>query len=363
MKETMKIFGFACLGFLLTFLVLEAVFHLLPVETGRGRAPMVRFGPTTGASPGREFSFARDWKFTQLNRGKINSDGFIGEQDYPKTGAGEVIAVIGDSFVEAVMIPSVDTLHATIGDHLSQVASDKVVGLGLSDAELATFHHFFERATEIWDLDFAVFVIGEGDLADAFEKYPGRDSYVINGDSVELDPAETRKVPGGLVGRIAKRLRLGRYFGAQLLLTPSRIMSIIRQTELNRGWLSSLFVMQEEEIGDQIAVDKHKKVIEHFVAEIAKLKEQEGCGVLFVVHRALEDPFALKPKYDLGPLTQELVVAARNRRLPVLDIYPVLHRLSVEKGMRPRWLDDGHWTGEAYRAVGRRIAKEVNVLR
>ena len=168
MKEAMKIFGIAGLGFCLTPLLLEAVFHLLPVETGMGREPMARFGPTTGASPGRAFSFARDWKFTQLNRGMINSDGFIGERDYPKTGAGEVVAVIGDSFVEAVMTPSADTLHAVIGDHLTRGASGKVVGLGLSDAELATFQHFFERATEIWDLDFVVFVIGEGDLADAF---------------------------------------------------------------------------------------------------------------------------------------------------------------------------------------------------
>lgn len=324
---------------------------------------MVRFGPTTGASPGRKFSFARDWKFTQLSHGVINSDGFIGDYDYPPTETEGVIAIIGDSFVEAVMIPPDDTLHAVVQDHLLDVASDKVVGLGLSDAELATFQHFFQRAIVIWGVDFVVFVIGEGDLAAALKRYGGRDSYIFDGGEIKLNPAGPRRVAGGVAGRIAKQLNLGRYFGGQLSLTPSRVISTIKQTELNRGWLQSLLAI-EESPGEEPRIEGvHGKVIEHFVTEIVRGKEQEGCGVLFVVHRVLEDPFAIAPKYALGPLTQELVTCARMRGLPVLDIYPVLHDLSSKKGARPRWLDDGHWTQEAYRAVGKRIADEIKSLR
>src|SRR5262249_3586674 len=84
---------------------------------------------------GREFLFSRDWNFSIVNRGRINNDGFVNDNDYRSDDPRPLIAVIGDSYVEAAMVPTGDTFYRRLADRLPPPAPAH--GLGASGESLS----------------------------------------------------------------------------------------------------------------------------------------------------------------------------------------------------------------------------------
>ena len=70
------------LSLLVCLLAVEIVLRFLPVATGLWTLPVNEAQPVFRFSPNRDFLFSRDWNFSLVNRGRINNDGFVNDQDY-----------------------------------------------------------------------------------------------------------------------------------------------------------------------------------------------------------------------------------------------------------------------------------------
>src|SRR3954471_23192554 len=83
-------------------LAAEIVMRFLPVSTGLRSMPVNAADPVLHFTPDRPFMNSLGWDFHNVVRGRVNNAGFVNDQDYVRDGA-PVIAVIGDSFIEAQM--------------------------------------------------------------------------------------------------------------------------------------------------------------------------------------------------------------------------------------------------------------------
>lgn len=92
--------------------------RFLPVHTGVRLAPVTARDPVVHLMPGEPFTFSTGWRFENVNRGHINNAGFVNDQDYRKEGARPLLAVIGDSYIEARMIPYPETLQGRVANAL-----------------------------------------------------------------------------------------------------------------------------------------------------------------------------------------------------------------------------------------------------
>jgi hypothetical protein len=84
----------------------EIVLRFLPVATGMWAMPVNAENPIFRFTPDREFLFSRDWNFSLINRGRINNDGFVNDENYAENDPRPLLAVVGDSYVEAAMVPN-----------------------------------------------------------------------------------------------------------------------------------------------------------------------------------------------------------------------------------------------------------------
>ena len=92
-------------GLLLTpFLLVEAVFRFLPVaylppiEPVNDKAPMAHFQPNV------EYRWSRDWNFSVVTQKRSNNYGYIYAADYDPQARTPLLALIGDSLVEAQQV-------------------------------------------------------------------------------------------------------------------------------------------------------------------------------------------------------------------------------------------------------------------
>jgi len=94
--------------------VLEAALRFFPVTSGLNALPVSKDSPVFRFSPNRDFVFSRDWSFNMINRGHVNNDGWVNNQDYRVSDYPPLVAVIGDSQVEAEMMPYSQTFHGLL---------------------------------------------------------------------------------------------------------------------------------------------------------------------------------------------------------------------------------------------------------
>ena len=98
----------------LCLVLLEAMLRFFPVGSGLQTLPVSRDSPVLRFSPNRDFVFSRGWDFKMINHGHVNNDGWVNNQDYRVSEYPPLVAVIGDSFVEAQMLPYAQTFHGLL---------------------------------------------------------------------------------------------------------------------------------------------------------------------------------------------------------------------------------------------------------
>src|SRR5262245_62679314 len=125
------------MGVLACLLVAEIALRFLPVATGFWAEPVNATQPVFRFSPNREFLFSRDWNFSLVNRGRVNNDGFINDEDYVESDPRPLLAVIGDSYVEAAMVPNEQTFYRRLANTLK--GRGRVYSVGASGAPLSQY--------------------------------------------------------------------------------------------------------------------------------------------------------------------------------------------------------------------------------
>lgn len=123
-------------GFALVLALAELVFRFLPVMSAMRPDPVTESSPVYRYRPDQSFVFSRDWNLDMVNRGRVNNAGFINDQDYRPTGQ-PLLAIIGDSFIEAFMVPYENTVQGRLARALGSRA--RVYSFAASGAPLSQY--------------------------------------------------------------------------------------------------------------------------------------------------------------------------------------------------------------------------------
>ena len=131
----------ACLasltGLALVLALAEIVLRFLPVMSAMRPGPVTATSPIYHYSPDRPFVFSRDWDLAMVNRGRVNNAGFVNDQDYRRDDRQPLLAIVGDSFIEAFMVPYADTVQGRLARALESRA--RVYSFAASGAPLSQY--------------------------------------------------------------------------------------------------------------------------------------------------------------------------------------------------------------------------------
>ena len=109
--------------------------RFLPVASSLGTLAVTPQSPVFRFTPNRDFVYSRDWDFVLANRGHVNNAGFVNDQDYRKDDPLPLLAVVGNSMIEASMVPYPDTVQGRLAkafDGKARVYSFAAAGAPLS---------------------------------------------------------------------------------------------------------------------------------------------------------------------------------------------------------------------------------------
>lgn len=198
-------------GLLVPLGCLEALLWTLPVYNPPVRLAVNEENPVLRFEPGREFLWSRGWDFSMVNAGRTNNYGFVSDFDYHPHAEGPLLAVIGDSYVEAAMVPFGQTCAGRLAWNLAGTA--RVYPFGVSGSPLSQYLAFAAYARDTFRPDGLAVVIIDNDYDESLlERRPVHGfHYFVEGGGGHLQ-LERVDFERDLPQRLIRASALARYF-------------------------------------------------------------------------------------------------------------------------------------------------------
>jgi hypothetical protein len=217
-------FGLLTVGITIGSLLLaaEVTLRFLPVASGMRTLPVTPEKSVFHFTPNRDFLYSRDWDMVLSNRGRVNNAGFVNDQDYQTEDNLPLIAVIGDSMIEAPMVPFWEALSGRLAAALSGKA--RVYSFAASGAPLSQYLIWARHAVREYGARALIINVVGNDYDESHARYKrsvGFWCYVPDGSGqlhlrlLEYHPGRLRDLV--LASALARYVVFNLQFGARWL--------------------------------------------------------------------------------------------------------------------------------------------------
>lgn len=310
----------------------EVVLRLLPVYSAfDGYAPdsVYRF------APGKVYTYSRGWRFQDARRIHTNRQGWVSPVDYDSTDRSPLMAIVGDSYVEALMVP----FDSSIGGRLGRL--ERTYTFGVSGAPLSQYLVEARAAKRYYPSMLAVVVVGN-DFDESVSRYrvTGRPFFVFDDDRDSLR-TPTVEAPS----RIRVLLRhsaLARYFMLNVQLAP-RIAALRSPRQFAGNTASDT---------NSARVRASQRAIRLFLERLPTASGLLPDQIVFLLDGIRPITDAPPPVSYFSLMRRAFTDSARARGFEVVDLMPAFIARRSEGPFE--FVDDGHWN-----AAGHRIASDA----
>lgn len=331
----------------ITLVLVEVALRLLPVSDLAGSKPVNAQNPIFRFQENRDFVYSKGWNFSIINRLHVNNDGFVNNSDYLREDPRPLLAVVGDSYIEARQVPFPETLQGRLSDTVG--SEGRVYSFAASGAPLSQYLVWAKYAQTTYQPQAMVFVVVGNDFDESLLEYgkrPGMHFFKEASDSslqlVRVD------YPNSLMRRLAGSSALSRYLYINLQLTGlANNLDHWLQAGDNKG---AKFIGNTAMDDSPERLDDSKRAVNAFFQELPAATDLPAGRILFVldgIRAAIYDPTTLvasEASY-VGQMRRFFIDAAQSRGYEVIDLQPRFSAAYQRDQMKFEFPIDAHWNG------------------
>lgn len=211
-KITNKVFSYLLYLFVSVLVMLEVIFRILPTSDSFELKKVNIDNPIMHFKENRDVTKQIGFKFKHVNVKHINNYGYASDKIFQKKESQNkpVIAVIGDSYVEAMQVKNQDTFHAILDRGL---LSHDVYPIGISGSPLSQYIAFSRYAAEQFSPRLYIFLIIGNDFDESFKKVKNAPGFHYFNETDQLTLVEYNP---SIIKRIARKSAFVRYLHLDL---------------------------------------------------------------------------------------------------------------------------------------------------
>lgn len=328
------------LGVMATALVLEVFLQCMPVVSGLRMEDSSVAVPFNRYLPRQHYVYSHGWAMANAQRGVTNLQGYANSADFQD---GAAVLVVGDSFIESLMLNYEDTVQGNLEKALGgKVYAAASSGNGLADAlEMVRYHQPRLHPHNV------VLFVDSGDLSDMLAPAQrGHNNFVVtaNGVTVVHNPYVESKVK-----RLVSYSALARYVYYNLKLSDW-IMSKVRRSATTAA------AATDPDTARVAAMD-------YYLTQLREVGGGAATRFIFLVdgdRKALYGPGTVKSMWQ-GDDREFFMAHVRKHGYAVIDMQPVFAQHWALRRERMDFLPmDGHWNKVAHRLAAQQILPLLN---
>lgn len=320
--------------------------------------------PVSRFEPLQQFTWSQGWSFDIVNRVRVNNYGFVSDWDYDAKTATPLLAVLGDSFVEALMVPYEKTCAGRLADHLQP--RRRVYSFGMSGAPLSEYLAYARWAQDEFRPSGMVFVVVVNDFHESWLKYSWSRlpfSYFDEDEAGSVHLVNGFHYRRSWWRRLMVRSRLIRYMYYNVdLATTYQTWSWRRAPDPSPVTAAEL-MNDPADARPELQADS-RRAIDHFFDLLPEMAGLAPAQIAFVVdgpRAALYSEGAMERIRDSHWTTsrQYFMTIAESLGYEVLDLLPVFTDHWKENRARFDWPKNGHWNALGHSLCAEAVAKSA----
>lgn len=212
---------------IVVFILLEIIFRVVPVSDSLKVKPVNMENPIRRFEENRDITKQIGFNFSHVNKKHINNYGYLTNRDFSSKTVNKrpVIAVVGDSYVEALQVKNSETFHAKLDDKFRNF---DVYPIGMSGSPLSQYLAFARYAQNEFDPDVFVFLIIANDFDESFYKTRKKSGFHYFDAQGSLERIDYR--PSG-IKQLARKSAFLRYLHLDLKISV-QISRMLHQANL-----------------------------------------------------------------------------------------------------------------------------------
>jgi len=260
-----------------TLAMLEIVLRFVPVAWAPPVQPTTADDPIQRYAPNTSFTWSLGWNFNVVNQGRINAQGYVADFDYDTTATTPLVAIVGDSFIEALQIPFdktlVGRLQAALGNR------GRAYAFAQSGSPLSQYVAYVQHASTTYHPQKIVVAVVGNDFDESIYAHRKRDGmYHLYPPSdgnfdFKLSPPAKPSLVERILRHSALAIYLARNVGIANVLDRFRFATPQMgqtATAADSGPASDLYVGQTLAAGDYARITEGKQVIAWFLKSLPR---------------------------------------------------------------------------------------------
>lgn len=341
-----------------TLLAAEVVLRFLPVNTGLRAQIVDAANPVFRFEPNRTATWSEEWNFEIVNHVHVNNDGFVNDRDYDSGAFTPLLAIVGDSYIEAGMVPFKETvagrLQTALGDK-ARVYTFAASGAGLTqylvwaDYARARYHpQAYVISVIANDFDESLWHRGQSPGFHHFERMPDGSATIRR---VDYRPSIWR--------RALRHSALAMYLITNLKVQNALHFSVQTLGAKDRRWSSNIPYESSE-----VAFADYRWAVDRFFEALPAatgVTAEHIVLTLDAVRPDLYDPAQARNAEHgtWGVMRTYVMERARALGVGVVDVQPIFLESYARDHQRFEFRHDGHWNGFAHGLVADAIERTL----
>jgi hypothetical protein len=346
------------LGLLVLFALMEIVFRFMPLRESAGMLTVDDRNYVPRFEPNREHTFSRNWNFSMVTQKKTNQAGFFSNFEYQAQGKLPLVAVIGDSYVEALQVPNADSFPGILGTRGE--GKSRVYAYGASGSPLSTYLKYAQWVGEGYDAKHFIFSIVANDFDESFLEYRSRSrraSLTFFPESIESPgladlvtvPYYPEKTKRSFLTKTFRQSAVARYLLYNCEVDPRRIAFNIQPN------------VQTQSKPDSDRLDLGYRSIDHFIRLLPEATGVPPRNILLVLdaeRHLIYDSDSDKSHPSFYALMKEkLIETAANAQIDWINLSEAFGTHYKANHMKFEFPTDGHWNKLGHSIVADAIMK------
>jgi hypothetical protein len=308
--------------------------------------------------------FSRDWNFSIVNRGRLNAQGYVNDHDYDRNDPVPLLALVGDSMIEALMVPFNDTVQGRLARELE--GRLRVYSFAFSGAPLSQYLAWAKHAVETYHASALAIFVMSNDFDESIDRFAGKPGFYQyakdDGDSwiwIRHDYAPSAWLDLVNTSSLLQYL----YRNVRITTTGPSLRNVIA-IAFGRGSdkAESAKKVRNRAAGtaDQEKLLQSQQIVDRFLHDLVVLTRLPPSRILFVIDGQMGRVYRGLPRdngKDYGAkMLSYFIVTARAQGFEVVDMHEVFEAEFAANHHFLQFPTDSHWNSYAHGVAARAVA-------
>ena len=331
---------------LITFILIEIIFQFLPVSESLQIQAVNEKQPIIHYAKNRTVNVQTGSNFSHITKKQINNFGYATDINFKLKDdkKSSVIAIIGDSYVEALQVTNKKTFHGILSQSFQKI---DFYPIAISGSPLSQYLAFADFASNLFKPEAYIFVIFANDFDESYYKYkkvPGFHYFSSNGQLTRINhkPSSIKK--------FLRKSAFLRYLHIDLKILP-RISYIFNK--------DNYYTPEKMKHPSQIRIDDSLKAVDFFFKHLEKIAQ--GTPVLMILDANRKSIYEGKKDIDAKRLESIAYKYIKEKTkkydsISLIDMHTIFKRNWLKFKKPFDYNNDYHWNEFGHLLVADTIA-------